>query len=326
MKHLTILVPEIRNNIVNIAAIYEIFETANELWEKNTGVRVFNIQLAGNSNNVQFGGGLFNLTTHVHINHLEKTDLIIMPSIGSKDYQIAVKENQALIEWSKIQYGKGAEIAGMCTGVFMLAESGLLDGKVSSTHWSAADSFRAMFPKIDLKTDFIITDESGLYTNGGAYSFLNLAIYLVEKYYDRLTAIHCAKIFQIDIERQSQSPFIIFTSQRQHGDDMIRRAQEYIELHLTADISTQRLSDQFASSKRNFDRRFLKATGNTPLEYLQRVRIESAKKDFERSNKSVSEIAYSLGYSSPKAFRKAFKRITGLGPNEYRRKYNKMEY
>ena len=134
-----------------------------------------------------------------------------------------------LIEWIEKQYKHGAEIASICTGAFLLASSGLLDGKSCSTHWSAADNFRTMFPKVNLQTDKLITDENGIYTNGGAYSFLNLIIYLIEKYYDRQTAIFCSKVFQIEMDRQSQSAFIIFKGQKLHGDEMVKKAQAYIE-------------------------------------------------------------------------------------------------
>src|SRR5207247_7837774 len=115
-------------------------------------------------------------------------------------YQKAVKGNKLLIDWIADQYKNGAEIASICTGTFMLAASGLLDGKTCSTHWAAADNFRKMFPKVHLQTDQLITDENGIYTNGGAYSFLNLMIYLVEKYYNRKKAIFCSKIFYIEME------------------------------------------------------------------------------------------------------------------------------
>jgi transcriptional regulator GlxA family with amidase domain len=205
----------------------------------------------------------------------------------------------------------------------MLASSGLLDGKSCSTHWSAADNFRSMFPKVNLQTDKLITDENGIYTNGGAYSFLNLMIYLVEKYYDRQTAIYCSKVFQIEMDRQSQSAFIIFKGQKLHGDEMVKNAQTYIENNLQEKISVEHLSSRFAVGRRNFDRRFIKATGNTPVEYLQRVKIESAKKAFETSRKTINEVMFEVGYSDVKAFREVFRKITGTSPVEYKRKYNK---
>src|SRR5262245_8884185 len=180
-----------------------------------------------------------------------------------------------------------------------------------------------MFPQVNLQTDKLITDENGIYTNGGAYSFLNLIIYLVEKYFDRQTAIFCSKVFQIEMDRQSQSPFTIFRGQKLHGDEMVKKAQAYLESNLHEKISVEQLSSRFAVGRRNFDRRFIKATGNTPIEYLQRVKIESAKKAFETSRKTIHEVMYDVGYADQKAFRETFRKITGMSPLEYRVKYNK---
>jgi transcriptional regulator GlxA family with amidase domain len=322
MKHLTILVPRVQNNLISIAAIHEIFATANAYWKETVNKELFIIELAGISEQVDFEGGLFTAKLHTNISTITKTDLIIIPSVSSHSFQIAVNENKLLIEWVKQQYTNGAEIASMCTGAFILASSGLLDGRSCSTHWFAADTFRNMFPKVNLQPDRLITDENGIYTNGGAYSFLNLAIYLVEKYYDRQTAIYCSKIFQIEIDRQSQSPFIVFTAQKLHGDEMIQQAQEYIESILHKKLSVDDLASQFAIGRRNFDRRFIKATGNTPGEYLKRVRMEAAKKAFETSRKTINEVMREVGYSDVKAFRAVFKKITGMSPLEYRDKYN----
>ncbi|WP_257669731.1 GlxA family transcriptional regulator [Parapedobacter tibetensis] len=179
-----------------------------------------------------------------------------------------------------------------------------------------------MFPKVNLQPEKLITDEQGIYTNGGAYSFLNLIIYLVEKYFDRQTAIYYSKIFQIEMDRQSQSAVIIFKGQKEHGDEMVKEAQTYIENNLHEKIHIEDLSSKFSVSRRNFDRRFIKATGNTPIEYAQRVKIEAAKKAFETNRKAINEVMYDVGYSDVKAFREVFKKITGMPPLEYKGKYN----
>jgi transcriptional regulator GlxA family with amidase domain len=317
MKHLTILVPTVQNNIITIAALYEIFASANAYWKECGRNELFTIELAGISKNVDFEGGLFTARPHVHISAITKTDLVIIPSVSSHSFQKAVTENKLLIDWIKKQHKNGAEIASLCTGAFMLASSGLLDGRACSTHWSAADTFRTMFPNVNLQTDKLITDENGIYTNGGAYSFLNLAIYLVEKYYDRQTAIYCSKMFQIEIDRQTQSPFIIFKSQKFHGDEIIQQVQEYIENKLHEKLSIEFLSSRFSMDRRNFDRRFFKATGNTPGEYLKRVKMEAAKKAFETTRKTIKEVMREVGYTD------VFKKITGMLPIEYRTRYNK---
>jgi len=322
MKHLTILVPEGQNNLSSIIGTFKIFTRANEYWKKTGRRELFRIELAGISKKVEFYNGLFAVNPHRNISAITKTHLIIIPSLNYS-YQKTLKENKLLIDWVGKQYKHGAEIASICTGAFLLASTGLLDGKTCSTHWAVADDFKTMFPKVNLQTDQLITDENGIYTNGGAYSFLNLVIYLVEKYYDRQTAIFCSKVFQIEMDRQSQSAFIIFKGQKLHGDEMVKNAQAYIESNPDEKISVEQLSSKFAVGRRNFDRRFIKATGNTPVEYSQRVKIESAKKAFETSRKTINEVMYEVGYSDVKAFREVFRKITGMSPLEYRGKYNK---
>jgi transcriptional regulator GlxA family with amidase domain len=298
---------------------YKILSRANQYCTKAEG---YKIELAGTSNEVEFYDGLFVVRPHTNIKNVKKSDLIIIPSLNH-NYEEAIKLNEELITWIENQYRNGAEVATVCTGAYFLASRGLLDGKSCSTHWAAADDFRIRFPKVKLQPDKLITEESGIYTNGGAYSFLNLILYLVEKYFDKDTAIYCSKVFQIEMDRQSQAGFIIFKGQKQHGDDMVRQAQVFIENNMREKISFEQLSAKFAVGRRNFDRRFIKATGNTPLEYMQRVRIETAKRAFETTRKNINEVMYEVGYSDIKAFRDVFRKITGMSPLEYRNKYNK---
>lgn len=325
MKHITILIPNGHTNLSTMACIigaYEILVRANDYWQENGKQSLYEIEMAGVSLNTKFMQGLLELKTQKHVSAVKKTDLIIIPSMVF-DYDENNKENLELVDWVMRNYRNGCEIASMCSGAFMLASTGLLDGKKCSTHWCFADVFKKKFPKVDLQVEKLITDEHRIYTNGGGYSFLNLMIYLVEKYYDRQTAIYCSKIFQIEMDRQSQSAFVIFTGQKQHGDEMIKKAQEYIESKIHEKISVETLSSKFAVGRRSFDRRFIKATGNTPVEYTQRVKIESAKKAFETTRKTIYEVMYEVGYSDTKAFREVFRKITGMSPLEYRGRYNK---
>jgi transcriptional regulator GlxA family with amidase domain len=326
MKHLTILIPEGEgNNISSIVGSYKIFTRANAFFKESAKRELFKIEIAGTSKKVDYYDGLFSVKPHTHISVIAKTDLIIIPSLNH-NYQKALKKNVRLVEWIERQYNNGAEVASICTGAFLLAATGLLNGRTCSTNWAVAESFKKMFPEVDLQIDKLITDDNGIYTNGGAYSFLNLIIYLVEKYYGRQTAIYCSKVFQIEMDRQSQSKFIIFKGQKTHGDEVIEKAQAYIEGHWDEKISMQQLSAKYAVGRRNFDRRFIKATGNTPVEYLQRVKIEAAKKAFENTRNTVNEVMYEVGYLDAKAFREVFRKITGLTPIEYRRRYNKDSF
>ncbi len=325
MKHLTILVPHTQtgpNTISCIVGTYHIFTSANEYWKSRGKQPVFNIVPAGVSKRSEFINGLLAVQPQMNIADIKKTDLVIIPAIHPA-FQKPDKANVIMIDWIREQYKKGAEVASMCTGAYLLASTGLLENRSCSIHWNAVNNFRELFPGVIVKAEKLITDEQGIYTNGGGYSFLHLLIYLVEKYYDRQAAVYCSKIFQVDIDRKTQSDFMIFTRQKSHGDEVVKKAQEHMEHNFHEKISVEVLSKGFAVGRRNFDRRFIKATGNTPLEYLQRVKIESAKKSFETTRKNISEVMYEVGYSDVKAFREVFRKITGLSPLEYRNRYNK---
>jgi transcriptional regulator GlxA family with amidase domain len=205
----------------------------------------------------------------------------------------------------------------------LLASTGLLNGKECSSHWRTANEFREMFPEVTLVDGRIVTEQQGLFSSGGATSYWSLLLYLVEKYAGRETAIIASKVYALEIDRKSQSPFIMFSGQKKHEDDPIREAQEFIEKNVTEKISVEDLAGKYAIGRRHFERRFKKATNNTPVEYIQRVKIEAAKKCFETSRKNVNEVMYEVGYLDTKAFRTVFKRITGLSPIEYRNRYNK---
>ncbi|PSK90759.1 GlxA family transcriptional regulator [Taibaiella chishuiensis] len=325
MKHLTILVPDVQTANSTIACIvgaYQVFTGANDYRVRQGKRPLFKIETAGVAPEAAFINGLLTIRPQVDLASLDKTDLVLVPSLNPA-FEQAVKGNIQLVDWLTRQYKNGAEIASMCTGAFMVAATGLLAKRNCSIHWNAADHFRSLYPEVHLKTEQVITDEQGIYTNGGGYSFLNLLLYLVEKYYDRETAIYCSKIFQIDIDRQVQSSFTIFTGQKTHGDELVKEAQLYLEANFRDKVSVAALSKRFSAGRRNFDRRFVKATGNTPLEYLQRVKIESAKKALETTRKTIQEVMYEVGYADVKAFREVFRKITGLSPLDYKNKYNK---
>jgi len=322
MKQLIILVPDGHHNLSSVIGSYKIFTRANDHFKSQDRKPVFTIRLAGLSKQVDLYEGLFSVKPHVSIKEVKRCDLVIIPSLNHQ-YGRVTTENREMATWIRQQYDKGAEVASICTGAFLLASTGLLDGKSCSTHWSAAEAFRNQFPQVRLLEGRLITDENGVYTNGGAYSFLNLIIYLIEKYYDRATAIYCAKVFQIDVSRDSQSPFMIFSRQKVHSDDVVREAQVLMENNPSEHYSIKALAEKYAVSRRNFDRRFIHATGNTPLEYLQRIRIEASKKAFENSRKTVNEVMYEVGYQDAKAFRDVFRKVTGLSPLDYRRRYHK---
>jgi transcriptional regulator GlxA family with amidase domain len=282
----------------------------------------FKIQLVGLSGETSQRSGQYTISPDCLVSNIKKTDLVIVPAMHG-DQREAIERNKEFIPWIIDQYKKGAELAGFCVGSFFLAATGLLNGRTCATHWIMANEFRQMFPEVNLVDDRIMTEEDGIFTSGGAYSFLNLVIYLVERYAGRELAIITAKAFMIDIDRVSQSPFIIFQGQKAHDDEPVKKAQEFIENNFQEKITVDQLASMFALGRRNLERRFKKATANTVVEYIQRVKIEAAKKSLENSRKNINEVMFDVGYADTKAFRTTFKKITGLSPIDYRNKYNK---
>ncbi len=320
MKHITIIVTK-GAILGNIEGPRQVFEEVNEFFESIGQPSMFRVQLAGLSNESQLNNGLYTILTDP-ISEIEKTDLIIIPAMYGS-LQKAVEINKEFIPWIIKLHNAGAEVASLCLGAFLLASTGLLNGKKCATHWIAANEFRKMFPDVELVEDKIMTDENGIYSSGGAYSSLNLILYLVEKFAGRQTAVFCSKAFQIDIQRDSQSPFMIFKGQKEHADEPVKKAQEYIENNFRNKITVEQLAETLALSRRNLERRFKKATCNTITEYIQRVKIEAAKMSLESSRENINEVMYNVGYQDPKAFRVTFKRITGLSPIQYKKKYNR---
>ncbi|POY36995.1 AraC family transcriptional regulator [Solitalea longa] len=322
MKHISILIPEGTSSLSNIDGSYQIFSEVNNLLTSQGKEAMFNIQLVGLSKASTQRNGTFTIVPNYLINEVPKTDLIIIPAMFG-EISTVHEMNKEFIPWILDQYRKGAEVVSLCIAAFFLASTGLLNGKRCATHWKFANEFRAMYPEAILMDDKIMTEDHGIYTSGGAFSYLNLLVYLVEKFAGREIAIIIAKAFMIDIDRASQSPFIIFQGQKMHEDEPVKKAQDYIETNFHEKITVDELADMLAIGRRSLERRFKKATCNTVTEYIQRVKIEAAKKDFESSRKNINEVMYEVGYSDTKAFRTTFKKITGLSPIDYKHKYNK---
>jgi transcriptional regulator GlxA family with amidase domain len=322
MMHISILVPRGAAALGCIEGSFIAFTKANDLLASVGKPPLFNVQLVGLSKEAQVYDRLFSVNPDITIKELQKTDLIIIPAVNGEMSSV-IESNKDFFPWINKQHKGGAEVASLCVGAFLLASTGLLSGKKCSTHWLAANAFRKMFPDVELVSEKIITDEQGIYSSGGAMSFWNLLLYIIEKYTNREVAILASKYYEIEIDRESQSTFIMFRGQKEHEDEPIKKAQEFIENNFQDKLSVEQLADMFALGRRSLERRFKKATSNTVIEYIQRVKIEAAKKNFETSRKNITEVMYEVGYSDTKAFRDIFKKITGMTPVDYRNKYNK---
>ncbi len=322
MKQVSILVPE-SSVMQAVADPQYLFSAVNQFLMASGKSPLFQVQLVGGTKEVKINNGMYSIHTDKQIHDDAPSDLVIIPALFG-DMQTAIKQNKDLLPWINKQYENGAEVASLCVGAFLLASTGLLNGKKCSTHWGFQNEFREMFPDVEVIDGSIITEENRLYSSGGANSYWNLLLHLVEKYTDRETAILASKYFAIDIDRDSQTTFAMFKGQKNHNDDDIKKIQTYIEHNIHEKLNVDDLANIIAVGRRSFERRFKLATNNSVLEYIQRIKIEAAKRSFESSRKNINEVMFDVGYTDTKSFRTIFKKITGLTPIEYRNKYNKM--
>ena len=320
MKRVSVLVV----NHALIAAIGNaryLFDRVNEFLNHSGNDPLFEVKLVGKQKIIEFNNGPFTISADATIAETKNTDLIIIPPM-SGDMREAINSNLECISWIHQQYQNGTEIATLCVGAFLLAETGLLNNRPCSTHWVTANDFRNRYPEVILVDEKIITDQDGLYTSGGANSYWNLLIYLIEKFAGRDAAIYASKYFEIDRDRNNQSVFRIFEGSKSHDDENVLEAQQYIEQRYAEKLTIKQLSKFTNLSQRTFQRRFKEATYFSVHTYIQKVRIEAAKRLLESQSLTVNEIMFETGYQDPKAFRIIFKKETGVSPSTYRDKYS----
>jgi len=256
---------------------------------------------------------------HCSIETIQETDLII---IASATYITQIlQKNPEIVPWLTRHYQKGAHIASICTGVFLLAETGLLDEKTATLHWGFAKMFQKRYPRVHLAQDKMFIDHGRLYCSAGVNAGMDLTLYLVEKFCGRQNAVKSAKTMILDMGRTRQTPYESIFFSKDHNDSLVIKAQEWIEQHYKKAIDYDHLSREYGMSRRSLERRFKKATGVTPLGYLQQLRVEAAKHLLEEGIKTFNEIAYQVGYEDISFFRKIFVRVTGLRPKEYQQRF-----
>lgn len=319
---ISIFVPQ-HGTIEGITPAFRTFQTANEFLTFFGKRPIFSVEYVGLNEYITANNGEYTIKTNRLLSEVTKTDLLIIPpTFGDMDK--GLKANAEAIPYFRKLHLQGTSLASLCVGAFLLAETGLLDGKKCSTHWAYINEFKQKYPAVEIEDGAVITEHENIYSSGGANSLWNLILYLVEKYSDRETAVMISKYFALDIGRDNQSQFAIFRGQRNHNHTDIQKVQDYIEKNYEEKITVEDLAKLINIGRRTFERRFKDATNNTPIEYIQRVRIEAAKNHFEASRKNVSEVMFNVGYTDTKAFRDIFKKITGLTPIEYRNKFSKL--
>jgi transcriptional regulator GlxA family with amidase domain len=309
-------------NYASIVDSRAVFEKANEIYKQRYKREYFSIQIIAEESELTIERGLITIKPDATVANSVESDLIIIPALRG-DLLSSNHLNRYFVDWIIKKYRQNCEIASLCTGAFLLAFTGLLKDKKCTTHWSYANEFRFYFPDITLVDEKMIVEQNGLYSSGGSNAYWNLLLFLIEKYTDREIAILVAKHFVVNIDRITQTPFIVFSGLRNHQDSEILEAQDYIEGNYKMKITVESLAEQLHLTRRTFERRFKKATHCTVLEYLQKVRTEASKKALEAGRKPVEEIMTDVGYADSQTFRELFKEVTGLTPLQYRERYNR---
>lgn len=322
MKKVAILASE--NSLLStIASPMDMFLQAGVLWNVTMGQPpspLFDVKIVTVDGESVMALNNIPVSPACAMDALDDVDLIILPSQG---FFFNPKDAGHIerIEWLKDRYEKGADLASVCGGAFTLASTGLLNGKTATTHWGLAKQFKKSFPEVDLRTDLLVTDEGRLFCGGGISADLNLSLYLIEKYYGREIALQSSRCTMVDLDCISQSPFIMFTPEKNHGDNIILEAQDWMEKNLRDKICIDDMADKAGLSVRQLNRRFKSATGETINSYLQLIRIDSAKVSLVNTDQPVEEISLTTGYENISFFRRLFKKQTSLTPSEYRKRF-----
>jgi transcriptional regulator GlxA family with amidase domain len=251
---------------------------------------------------------------------VSETDLVFVPS-GGVDLDALLARNAPVVEFVRRAHARGARVAGVCSGVALLAASGILDRRSATTHWGLVQACRARFPRVEWRPDDLLTESDRVYTGGGVYAALDLALYLVEALCGHEVALRCARGLLIDMPRSCQAGFAVLPLGARHADESIRRAEEWIHRHCREPFRFEALARELGMSPRNFIRRFKGATGIAPVDYLQRLRVRAARRLLEETRDTVQEIGAAVGYGDAAFFRSLFRRHTGLAPAAYRGRF-----
>jgi len=301
----------------------EVFRHAGSLWNQLTGTPPqprFRVTTASADGRAVLCDGGIRIRPTASFHDIHKADLIFLPTTGLS-VQDAVKRNPRVGAWLRRWHKRGAAIASVCTGVGLVAATGLLDGKRATTHWAIADRFRQMYPRVRWMPELMVTEDRGLYCGGGVHAALDLSLYLVEKFCGHEIALQSAKALLLETPRSWQAGFAIVPLKTEHSDDTISSAQAWLHQNFQRNFPLEAPARRVGMSLRNFVRRFKQATGDSPLAYLQKLRVAAAKRLLESGPRSVQQISESVGYQDIAFFRSLFERHTGVSPSAYRRRF-----
>jgi transcriptional regulator GlxA family with amidase domain len=320
LKTIVIILPY-DYRLSSVAAILDVFETVNRISAENGQELPFKICLVQSTQQIQKYGKSFHGYTVRSLNSSLKADLVLIPAFVFPGLKKAIEKNSVFISWIKKQARAGSEVASFCTGAYLFAATGLLDRKLATTHVDVCANFVLAFPAVFVKPGRTLTVDRKCYTSGGSNSSFHLLVFLVQKYCGNEMAVRISKLFAVELDRYRQSYFSTFRPDHSHNDDMVRKIQQKIETGYLQINTIEELMKDLPASRRNIVRRFKLQTGIPPIEYLQNIRVEAAKKLLEQTDLNISEIIPSTGYTDPKSFRKVFLKMVGVTPLEYRDKF-----
>jgi transcriptional regulator GlxA family with amidase domain len=306
----------------------EVFHSAGVVWNWLHGENLrprFRVRTASVDGRKVSAAGSLGLTPDCSISDINQTDIIIVSAPGW-DVLDHIAENTSLLPWLRKWHARGVYIAGACSGVAFLAESGILDGRRATTHWGVAEIFRTRYPKVRWQPEQFVTEDGQLFCSGGVYASIDLSLYLVEKFCGHEVALQCAKSLLLSMPRGRQSGYSVVQLSRPHSDEKIRQTEEYLQQHFDSDISIGRLAERVGMGPRNFIRRFKAATGRVPGAYIQTLRMSAAKELLENGTSSIQTVSSKIGYEDIGFFRNLFKRHTGMTPGEYRERFSQMGF
>jgi transcriptional regulator GlxA family with amidase domain len=301
----------------------EVFNHAGVLWNILTGMRQnprFHVTTASADGRAVLCDGPIHIKPQCALKDVRRTDLIFIPTTGLGIDDV-VERNAPVVPWLHKWHKRGAEIASVCSGVGLVAETGMLDGKRATTHWGLAEKFRQMYPRVKWLPELMVTEDRGFYCGGGVHAALDLSLYLVEKFCGHDVAMQTAKSLLIETPRAWQSGFAIVPLKTEHNDDTISNAQEWLHENFHRTFPLEAPARRVGMSLRNFVRRFKQATGDSPLMYLQKLRVAAARRLLENNHRSMQEISTAVGYQDVAFFRSLFQRHTGVSPSAYREKF-----
>lgn len=328
-KLLDVTVVVLEEGYVSTAIVpIEIFNSAGVVWNWFHGEAEqprFRVRTASIDGRKVNAAGSFGLIPDCAIDDIKQTDIIIISAPGW-DVLDHIAKNSPLLPWLRKWHARGAYIAGACTGVAFLAESGILDGKQATTHWGVADIYRERYPKVRWRTEQFVTEDGQIFCSGGVYASIDLSLYLVEKFCGHEVALQCAKSLLLSMPRGRQSGYSVVQISRPHSDEKIRQTEEYLQQHFDSDVSIDSLAERVGMGPRNFIRRFKAATGRVPGAYIQMLRVSAAKEMLEHGTSSIQAVSSKIGYEDIGFFRNLFKRHTGMTPGEYRTRFSQMTF